>query len=186
MQVRNLTNVSLRPNLYTVSNKRNISFGDDCGYVPDWYRPSDAMKDMKNKGYVIQGINTKDAFDRLYNDVNCELNLRASMPDAVWIKEYQSNAAYQDNRKIKYTVHNMSLEKEDFSSMLTRFWQKNKNNAFNDVKGTVTDFLTNTEGMKKPNFFQMFMAKFANYIEKQTILTDVVKCFLKEGRHRLM
>ena len=86
---------------------------------------------------------------------------------------------------LKYTVSEWELPRDTFSSLLTRFWEKNKTNNFSDVKGSVTNFLTNVEGMEKPGFFQSFMSKFADYFKKEGVLTDVVKIFLKDGKHRL-
>ena len=184
MEVRSLTMYAPKSNLNTAS-KKNVSFGDDCGYTPDWYKPTNAMTDMRNKGYIIQGYDSRDAFERFYDDVSKELAVRAKQPDAVWFSEYQKNPAYQDNRAIKRTVHNWNFSREDVTGLLSRFWDRNKNNPFNDTKGAVTNFLTNSEGMKKPNFFQMFLPKFTPYLERDSLLTDVVKLFLKDGRHRL-
>ncbi len=181
MEVKSLTGYRQS----TVRSKRNVSFGDDCGYIPNSYTTTNAMSDMKKKGYVIQGINTRDAFVRMYNDVNGELAYRASMPDSMWYKEYLQNGnSYDDS--IKYTVQDWKLQRDDFVGMMTRFWQKNKNSKFNNIKEMVTDFLTNSEGLQKPNFFQMFSSKFANYLEKKSVLTDVINFFLKDGRHRLL
>ena len=185
MEVRNLTMRAPKSNFHSVS-KRNVSFGDDCGYTPEWYKPSNAMTDMKNKGYIIQGYDNRDAFERFYDDVSKELAVRASKPDAVWFSEYQKNPAYQDNRAIKRTVHNWNFSREDVTGLLSRFWDRNKGKSIYNTKETVTDFLTNSEGLKKPNFFQMFLPKFTPYLEKDNLLTDVVKLFLKDGRYRIM
>ena len=185
MEVRSLTMYAPNSlNRNTVS-KRNISFGDYCGYIPNRYDYSDAMENMKKRGYVIQGYNNKNAFERLYDDVAGQLANRASKSDAVWIEEYRANSDYQDNRAIKDIVCKWKLAKEDVAGLLTRFWERNKNDKFNNTNAAVKNFLINSEGMKKPNFFQMFMPKFATYIERDALLTTVVNIFLKEGRHRL-
>lgn len=167
---------------YAVS-RRNVSFGDDC-YAPSSYRPKNAMNDLKAHGYEIHGNGTRDAFEKLYDDVNSVLSTMARSKDGVWKRDYERGVRTYDNT-LKYTVSEWELPRDTFSSLLTRFWEKNKTNNFSDIKGSVTNFLTNVEGMEKPGFFQSFMSKFADYFKKEGVLTDVVKIFLKDGKHRL-
>ena len=165
------------------SPKRNISFGDEC-YVPNSYRPANAMNDLKKHGYVIQGNGTRDAFERLYDDVNSVLSTMARTKDGVWKKDYDRGVRAYDNT-LKYTVSEWELPRDTFSGLLTRFWEKNKTSNLSDVKSSVTNFLTTSEGMQKPGYFQSFMSKFADYLNKETVLTNVIKTFLKDGHHRL-
>ena len=77
------------------------------------------------------------------------------------------------------------MPKEEFVSLLTRFWEANKGNRFVDIKLAITNFLTNSEGLTKPGFFQMFSSKAVEYNSKSNILDSVVSMFLKQGKHRL-
>ena len=160
---------------------KKISFGDDCGYMPDSYRPSNAMKEMRRNGYVIRGTNTKDAFERLYDDVNYVLNVTEKRADAISHKDYLENPNV--DRKIKLIVKRWEIAKNDFANMMTKFWNVSKNNI--QSKEVVTDFLTKTEGMKKPNFIQMFFPKYTEYLKKEGVIKDVVYYFLKDGLHVL-
>ena len=130
------------------------------------------------------GSGTRDAFERLYDDVNSVLSTMARTKDGVWKKDYDRGVRAYDNT-LKYTVSEWELPRDTFSGLLTRFWEKNKTSNLSDVKSSVTNFLTTSEGMQKPGFFQSFMSKFADYLNKETVLTNVIKTFLKDGHHRL-
>ena len=169
---------------YTASSyasAKKISFGDDCGYVPSTYNRANAMEEMSKNGYIIRGTNTKDAFTRLYSDVDAVLNYTERKPNAISYKAYQENSNVSTN--IKYLVRRWDMAKEDFANMMTKFWNTSKNNI--QSKDVVTEFLTKTEGMKKPNFFQMFLPKYTDYLTKNSIIDDVVRLFLKNGKHML-
>jgi len=139
------------------------------------------MEEMSRNGYVVRGIDTKDAFTRLYNDVDAVLNATEAKPYAISNKAYQQNSNV--SRNVKYVVKRWEMAKEDFANMMTKFWNTGKNNIKSSE--VVTDFLTKTEGMKKPNFFQMFLPKYTEYLTKDGIIKDVVNYFLKDGKHML-
>lgn len=160
---------------------KNISFGDDCGYVPNSFRPSNAMKEMRRNGYIIRGVNTKDAFERFYDDVNHVLNATEKKPEAISQAEFLKNPNV--DRRIKFVVKRWDMAKNDFANMMTKFWNVGKNNI--QSKEVVADFLTKTEGMKKPNFFQSFLPKYTEYLKKEGVIQDVVYYFLKDGLHIL-
>lgn len=168
-------------NAPSVALNKKISFGDDCGYVPNQFRTTQAMEEMSKNNYVIRGTSTKDAFTRFYNDVDAVLNATERKPYAISNKEFQQNSNV--GRNIKYVVKRWDMAKEDFANMMTKFWNSSKNNI--QSKEVVTEFLTKTEGMKKPNFFQMFFPKYTEYLTKDGIIKDVVNYFLKEGKHML-
>ena len=170
--------MSYAPN-YSINKK--ISFGDDVGYVPNQFRTTQAMEEMSKNGYVVRGVNTKDAFERLYTDVDAVLNATEAKPYAISNKTYQQNSNVGKN--IKYIVKRWEMAKEDFANMMTKFWNTSNKNI--QAKEVATEFLTKTEGMKKPNFFQMFLPKYTEYLTKEGIIQDVVKYFLKEGKHML-
>ena len=166
----------------TNSIQRQISFGDDCGYVPNQFKSQHAMEKMSKEGYIIRGINTKDAFERLYADVDGVLKQTADRPDTITIEQFKQGTV-KANSNTKYMVGKWEMAKAEFSNMMTSFWNASKNKI--NSKNVVADFLTQSEGLSKPNFFQRLGSKYEKYILKEGVIENVVKFFLKDGKHML-
>ena len=71
--------------------------------------------------------------------------------------------------------------------ILQGFWEVNKKNTFNNIKGCIVNFLENYEGLKQPSFFEKIISLFSGneFIAKENILDTVTKLFLKKGQHKL-
>ena len=178
MKVASITNYS------KFNGLKNVSFGDDCGYVPSNYRYTNAMSDLSKKGYVVEGADNRSAFAKLHNDINNFLNRLVNSKQGEWSEIVSTKSYYSEEGAPKYSVHRWEMTKENFVNFMTRFWEKNKSNSFVDEKASVTNFLVNCEGMKKPGFFQMFSSKYAEYFEKSELLMQFIKKFIKTGQCR--
>ena len=164
-----------------ISAQKKVSFGDDPGYIPNSFRPENAMEKMSKEGYIVRGTSTRDAFERLYTDVDGVLLQTSRRPDAITIEKARESSAI--SRDIKYMVEKWEIAKGDFSSMMTSFWNGHKNKI--QDKNVVYEFLAQHEGLPKPNFFQRFTSKYQQYMMKENILENVIKFFLKNGKHGL-
>ncbi|MBE7711338.1 MAG: hypothetical protein E7Z92_04270 [Cyanobacteria bacterium SIG31] len=167
---------AIRPN--------QLTFRDDDTYFPPSYDYSDAMGDLNKRGYILQGKDSRDAFERLYQDVDNVLTETATNPTGVWYKDWANGFRFND-KSVKHAVQQWDMKKEEFVSLLSRFWESNKGNRFVDTKLAITNFLTNSEGLTKPGFFQMFSSKAAEYNKKFYTINNVISNFLKTGKHRL-
>lgn len=162
-----------------------VNFKDDNTYLPPKYDEFDAMRDLKQEGYTLKGPIAKDAFEKLYTDVDTRLAKVAEPPTGVWFSEHIQTGKGIGDRKVKYAVDKWSLTKDEFTKLLTRFWEDNKLSNFNDVKLAITNFLTNREGLAKPSFWQIFSSKFTEYNIKSATISNVVENFIKTGKHNL-
>ena len=77
------------------------------------------------------------------------------------------------------------ITKDEFTRLLTRFWEDNKLSNFKDVKLAITNFLTNREGLTKPSFWQIFSSSAAKYNIRSATIETVVDNFIKTGKHTL-
>ena len=161
--------------------QKKVSFGDDPGYIPNSFRVENAMEQMSKEGYIVRGTSTKDAFERLYTDVDGVLLKTSRRPDAITIEQARQTSSI--DRNIKYMVEKWEMTKSDFSNMMTSFWNGHKNKV--QEKNVIYEFLAQHEGLSKPNFFQRFTSKYQNYMVKENILENVIKFFLKNGKHGL-
>ena len=164
-----------------ISAQKKVSFGDDCGYIPNSFRPENAMEKMSKEGYVVRGTSPRDAFNRLYTDVEGVLLQTAKRPDAITVEQARQTSSIDHN--IKYMVEKWNMAKNDFSNMMTSFWNGYKNKI--QDKNVIYEFLAQNEGLSKPNFFQRFSSKYQQYMVKENILENVIKSFLKNGKHGL-
>ena len=142
------------------------------------------MFDLRDKGYVLSGSSNLDAFERLYDKVDLELKQTANSTSGVWLKDLSQGNRFND-RTVKKAVVPWEITKNEFAALLNRFWNLNKDNKFVDVKLAITNFLTNSEGLKKPSFFQMFSSKSFEYTKRANAISMVVYNFLKPGCHKL-
>ena len=82
--------------------QKKVSFGDDPGYIPNSFRVENAMEQMSKEGYIVRGTSTKDAFERLYTDVDGVLLKTSRRPDAITIEQARQTSSI--DRNIKYMV----------------------------------------------------------------------------------
>lgn len=163
----------------TFTNKRQVAFGD--GSMPNAFGHYEAMERLKNKGYIIKGSDNKDAFGKLYDDVNDSFEAMVRSKKGVYSENYSPSW----NNEPDFVVHKWDVQRDKFVNVLSKFWEKNKHSKINDVDSAVTNFLVNTEGLQKPGFFQRFSSRFAEYVHLESILEDVTKMFIKTGKHNL-
>ena len=163
-----------------------ITFRDDNTYIPPSYSAYDAMADLSKQGYIIQGNSTKDAFEKAHDEINNELERKAKAADGVWHDDLAQGYRYND-RSVKRAVVKWTMPKEDFSALLTRFWEVNKTNPFRNVKESIANFLINYEGLSKPSFFEKIKEIFnpSKYTIQESLLEKVTNSFLKNGQHKL-
>ena len=162
-----------------------VAFRDDNTYIPPRYNEFDAMRDLRKEGYILKGPVAKDAFEKFYKDVDAKLAKTAEPPSGVWFSEHIETGKGLGDRKVKFAVDRWSLTKDEFTRLLTRFWEDNKLSNFKDVKLAITNFLTNREGLTKPSFWQIFSSSAAKYNIRSATIETVVDNFIKTGKHTL-
>ena len=161
-------------------NSRNLAFGD--GEVADNFGPREAMERLRKKGYVLSGNNNQDAFEKLYDQIDNTYEGLVRDKKAVYYEKYTPSVF---GKEPDFLIMKSKVQKNEFATVLTKFWDKVRGTKINDVDVAVRDFLVNTQGMEKPNFFQRFSSCFAKYIDLETILESVTQNFIKTGQHSL-
>jgi hypothetical protein len=165
---------------------RQVTFRDDDTYMPPFYDAGHAMTELSEKGYILQGKTTQDAFEKLHDDVNALLKEKATASTGVWHHDWVNGVRYND-KSLKQVVVRWGEKKDEFAGMLTRFWESNKFNKFVNIKQTVANYLTNFEGIQPPSFFEKIFSRHESmkYINKEVDISNVIYLFLKPGKHRL-
>lgn len=161
-------------------NSRNLAFGD--GQVSDNFGPREAMEKLKKDGYVLRGNNNQDAFEKLYDKID---DTYAGLIKDKRAVEYDKYTPSVFGKEPDYLIMRSKVQRNEFAAVLSKFWDKVRGTKINDVDVAVRDFLVNTQGMEKPNFFQRFSSRFAKYIDLETILEAVTQNFIKTGQHGL-
>lgn len=168
-----------------------VSFRDDGTYVPPIYDGANAMVTLKNKGYMISGTTNYDAFERLHKDIVTDLENLANSPKGVWAHKWAEGVKYND-RSVKYIVAQFGMRRDEFAKTLTEFWELNKTNPFHDMKNSISNYLVNYKGLKKPSFFQNALNSIGlhnfvknDYIRLSNVIGNVTTLFLKTKQHRL-
>lgn len=169
--------------VYAIQPKQ-VTFRDDDTYMPPSYDAGDAMIDLSRRGYVIKGQTTRDAFEKLHDDITSEINKTATAPSGVWFNDWANGYRFND-KTVKFAVKKWGMKKEDFASLLTRFWEANRGNRFINQEQAISNFLTNFEGLSKPSFFENLFSRPTEYISKKIVIDNIVTLFLKNGKHQL-
>lgn len=162
------------------NNSRNLTFGD--GQISDNFGPREAMEKLRKEGYVLKGNNNREAFERLYDKIDDTYAALIKDKKAV---EYDKYTPKVFGSEPDYLIMRSKVQRKEFADVMMRFWDKNRGAKIIDVDTAVKNFLVNSEGMEKPNFFQRFSSRFAKYIDLETILESVTNNFIKTGKHGL-
>lgn len=156
---------------------QNVSFGVDCG--PNIYGFISALDDLKKDKYIVQGPNTSSAFGNLYDKIR-------------FVMEEKKRTAYEGDVFTPGTkVVDMHTTKENFVQTLTEFWDKCKYKFarpdYNErtLDKIIDEYLVNEKGLKKPNFFQLFLSKYSEFVGKKYYISNVFERFIETGLHRL-
>lgn len=174
--------MSVQPNV--------VTFKDDTNFYTH-YHVVDAISDLSEKGYKIEGNSNTDAFVKLYCDVNSRLKEVAEAPSSMWGDEYVHGHPRYNDGTVHVLVERMSCDVRSFAGLLNRFWAHNKNVKPEKLIEAIDPFLELHENVPVPNFWQRLgsilnvTAKFNEYFQKENILSGVVEGFLVKGKHNL-
>ena len=94
-----------------------LTFKDDDTYFPPTYSCWDAFNSISEQGYIIEGKTTKDAFEKLHDDVNADLVRVVNSGKGVWREKLATGYRFND-RSVKYAVDKWEYPKEDFARLL--------------------------------------------------------------------
>lgn len=173
----------------TAVQPKAVSFRDDTNFYTH-YHVKDAMSDLSEKGYKIDGDNNTDAFGKLYHDVNNQLKTIAEAPSSMWGDEYVHGHPRYEDGSVYVLVERMEYDRNFFAGLLDRFWARNKDVKPEKLSEAIDPFLELHENTPVPSFWQrirswLWAGDFKEYFKKEAILSDVVDVFLKEGKHNL-
>ena len=181
----------VKPNQSTFKAWDNDPLTPSLKYY-DW---ENSVQKLYREGYLIQGDNNYDAFERLHNDINSDLVNLANSPKGVWSgSEKGVNLANKEYMVFRF---DRKFPKEYFAKSLTDFWETMKNSDFSklgDYKLFELDMLDDYFSKKGlycgilHTFIRRFNAQDLSSNKKinlDALIRPIAKTFLKTGQHKL-